>query len=321
VTTPHARLAADLEAAELAQRIGAMRADLAAGTVPANMHRALFTWEQRARTNFAGIEDDVATEAGVIGARLGASRARFVELVVAELERLVLISSPTSPIQRIAQRIFDADGPDGLRAISGAADLLEEDARWYRGRLEVAAEKGYRTVLREAAAQAFPVPDGLALKLDADHLDHLDLAARRLAQAPQVDVIRALREQVYVEPRGFVHPEDVITSLRVHAGQLAPAPLQQYGGDASAQAHGIGRTAAGGDMPTPTAIYASELLDRNTCGPCSLIDGHEYETMAAARADYPTGGYRRCEGGPRCRGTLIFVWPTEAEPTLQTPGD
>lgn len=313
-------LEATLEAAGLEQTIRAMHSDLAAGVVPQGMHRPLFVHEIAARTNFAGIEGDLTAEADVLAGRLSQSRARFIELVTAELERQVAIQSPTAPIQRIAQLIFDADGPDGLRAIGGAAELLDEDARWHRGRLSVAAEKGFRTVLAEAAAQAFPVPEGLALKLDAEAADHLDLAARRLAQAPQVDVLTALRERIYVEPRALVTPVEVIGRLEAHARGLSPKPLAQYASDAAAQTFGMGRTAAGIEMPTAKAIYASEILDRNTCGPCSLIDGHEYESMAAARADYPMGGYRNCEGGPRCRGTLVIVWPTEADPTLQTPG-
>jgi hypothetical protein len=179
---------------------------------------------------------------------------------------------------------------------------------------------GCRSLRRRAAAQAFPVPEGLQLKLDAEAADHLDLAARRLAQAPQVDVLTALRERIYVEPRALVTPAEVIGRLEAHARGLSPKSLVQYAGDAAAQAHGLGRLGAGAVMPEAKAQYASELLDRNTCGPCSLVDGHEYSSVVAARADYPFGQYRNCEGGPRCRGTVVLVWSTEADPTLQTPG-
>ncbi len=72
-------------------------------------------------------------------------------------------------------------------------------------------------------------------------------------------------------------------------------------------AHGIGRneTAATFD---PTEIYASEIMDGNTCARCAQIDGHEYQTMEQARADYPNGGYGKCLGGTRCRGTLVFMY-------------
>lgn len=61
--------------------------------------------------------------------------------------------------------------------------------------------------------------------------------------------------------------------------------------------------------PEPTGIYASELLDEHTCRKCAEIDGHEYETLAQARADYPDGGgYKDCESGLGCRGTLISMY-------------
>jgi HK97 family phage portal protein len=59
----------------------------------------------------------------------------------------------------------------------------------------------------------------------------------------------------------------------------------------------------------PVATYrATERLDGNTCGPCKAIDGTEFEDLAAARAAYSTGGYQQCEGGIRCRGTIVAVW-------------
>lgn len=72
---------------------------------------------------------------------------------------------------------------------------------------------------------------------------------------------------------------------------------------------GVGRGEAVEAGPTPERVYASELRDRNTCVPCYHVDGREYTSMAAALGDYPqAGAYRNCEGGSRCRGTLIFVW-------------
>lgn len=59
----------------------------------------------------------------------------------------------------------------------------------------------------------------------------------------------------------------------------------------------------------PSFLYASELLDGATCPRCRKIDGTEWETVAEARQHYPEGqGYVECEGGNRCRGTLVFVW-------------
>lgn len=54
-------------------------------------------------------------------------------------------------------------------------------------------------------------------------------------------------------------------------------------------------------------LFASELIDDQTCANCAGIDGHEYTSMAEARADYPAGGYNGCESESGCRGTLILM--------------
>jgi hypothetical protein len=64
-----------------------------------------------------------------------------------------------------------------------------------------------------------------------------------------------------------------------------------------------------------THAFASEILDGNTCGPCQEIDGKDYKTLTEARADYPqSGGYYACDGGARCRGTLIFLYEPGKRP-------
>ena len=59
----------------------------------------------------------------------------------------------------------------------------------------------------------------------------------------------------------------------------------------------------------PAYLWSTEVLDGNQCGPCARIDGTEWETLEEARQYYPEGqGYVNCEGGSRCRGTLVFTW-------------
>ncbi|QKY79770.1 capsid maturation protease [Arthrobacter phage Bumble] len=74
------------------------------------------------------------------------------------------------------------------------------------------------------------------------------------------------------------------------------------------QAHGLGRADVA-EVLDPVEIWASELLDGATCGPCQAIDGKEYASLEEARADYPHGGYARCDGDARCRGTLVYQFP------------
>jgi hypothetical protein len=59
----------------------------------------------------------------------------------------------------------------------------------------------------------------------------------------------------------------------------------------------------------PTARYvATERNDSNRCDPCKDIDGTEFDDLDAVRAAYGAGGYLRCEGGSRCRGTVQAIW-------------
>jgi hypothetical protein len=57
-------------------------------------------------------------------------------------------------------------------------------------------------------------------------------------------------------------------------------------------------------------LYASELLDINTCPACAYIDGQQL-TIAQAKLWYGGGSYLECDGGPRCRGTVVAVYEGE----------
>lgn len=79
-------------------------------------------------------------------------------------------------------------------------------------------------------------------------------------------------------------------------------------GSALSAAQNEGRSAAFDTGPEAT-YYASELMDRSTCAACSDIDGYEFPSLEDARASYAMGGYSECEGGLRCRGIVVAVWP------------
>lgn len=55
-------------------------------------------------------------------------------------------------------------------------------------------------------------------------------------------------------------------------------------------------------------FFASELLDGKQCDPCQGLDGKRYDSLADARLDYPEGYAARCQGGPRCRGTIVSLY-------------
>ncbi len=100
--------------------------------------------------------------------------------------------------------------------------------------------------------------------------------------------------------------DEVADAVRTHLDELTDAYLNDMLGGAMTQAQNTGRRAVMTERPA--TVYASELLDGDTCTECSSVDAREYGSMADAEADYPTGGYKSCKGGPRCRGTLVAVY-------------
>ena len=96
---------------------------------------------------------------------------------------------------------------------------------------------------------------------------------------------------------------------------LSDTPLADQLGAAMTAAQNTGRVAvldAAPDSAGQATYFASEILDRNTCDPCQQIDGEQLGTLEDAEAAYPTGGYIDCEGGMRCRGTVVAVWDAGA---------
>ena len=78
-------------------------------------------------------------------------------------------------------------------------------------------------------------------------------------------------------------------------------------GSAMSAAQQAGRYAVLSVAPQATYI-ASEVLDTNTCSPCSAVDGKTFSSLEDAEQTYPGGAYEDCQGGGRCRGTYYAVW-------------
>ena len=80
-------------------------------------------------------------------------------------------------------------------------------------------------------------------------------------------------------------------------------------GGALHRAQNAGRFAAIAAGPPDPIITSTEVHDANRCDPCAEIDGTEFPSQAEAEAAYGTGGYIHCQGGTRCRGTIVASWP------------
>jgi HK97 family phage portal protein len=108
-----------------------------------------------------------------------------------------------------------------------------------------------------------------------------------------------------------VSGELVAERVRGHLDSLTDAQPRLWLGGALTMAQNRARLAAFRVLPEAT-YYASEENDRNTCGPCDRIDKKLLGSLDEAEELYPNGGYRKCDGGIRCRGTFVAKWTVGA---------
>jgi hypothetical protein len=181
--------------------------------------------------------------------------------------------------------------------------------------LEQAARAGVRQAVGELAAQGVqvePLTDDEVTALIADHAaavtqqvaNGIQLAASR--RAVQVNAGRA--------------PGEVSTLVGDYLRGLQHQWERDQLAGAVQAAMNAARLQVFATVPTehPEAFYSSELLDAATCGPCRQVDGKQYVSVTDAQRDYSFGGFNGCQGGPRCRGTVIAVM-REAELSPGTP--
>ena len=324
MTDSRAELARAIDLAELELAIveTERELDITERRLPPDATRGLYPHERAAETRFAELDEAVDTTTDRIGRHTTAYRRRYTD----ELTRLLDEAAKASPLPDVARRnlldqLAAIDDPSRVGPNSVAAKLAERDALTaIADELDAHRAAAARRLAQEAQAQGLRV----ATLTLPDNRAESEAAARRLLRTSTSSIDAAASRVPYLHP----------------VYELNPADVQALVVDATEAAHDTGEKARAVDVRSvvsrtenearadlarrlvqPKTIYASELLDRNTCTPCSHVDGHEYATLDEALADYPLGRYRECAGGDRCRGTLVYVWPTEADPTLLEPGD
>jgi hypothetical protein len=112
--------------------------------------------------------------------------------------------------------------------------------------------------------------------------------------------------------------DDVARAVLTHLEGLSPAGTEKQLGGALTTAQHAGRMATLLSAPS-AAYYASEELDRSTCAECRKIDGKWLgNELTAVEAQYPSGGFRACLGGVRCRGQVVAIWRGGTDPAKWT---
>lgn len=265
----------------------------------APLRRNLTTTEMAAHTDFVRMQDTWQDTVDVILSDLEPVFAQQREEIVAQVS--------------VAAKADDLDALDQVSVDEEAAyrvlfPYLVEAA-------QTAAEEQHA----EAEAQGVTVPEW-SLTASGDSLtaavgrDLLDSVARVTARLMSTSMVQsAVRTALRLFGRGTT-PELVTAGVEEHLNELTDAGPRDAVGGAVTQAQNEGRRTVLAVSP-PGRYFASEILDRNSCTPCRQVDGTEYSSLGRAMVAYPSGGYRDCLGGSRCRGTIVTVWSEEAGAT------
>lgn len=307
-----ARAILEAETALLAAQAEYLAELIAAGILPEGARREPTARELRAGVRFAELDRIVTEAVGLITRTIGPVRDQLVDELAAYLADA---PDPYAVLARLEQL--------NPRDLPQLAEVLDSTATEVADQLAAVAQAGADEALSEATRQG--VPEHLLPTVDATTEEVQAAAAAHAQRVTMAPVTRAIavgaeaaqRAATAIDASVIGTVNAAIEAIR----QASTAGPDDVARQAANVAHGIGRREAQTAMPEPAELYASELLDRNTCAPCAELDGQQYDTMADALADYPgAGGYVGCEGGSRCRGTLVIVWESEATATRDRPG-
>lgn len=214
-------------------------------------------------------------------------------------------------ITTLANQIFEAAETDDLEALTSVSLPDEAISTILFEHMTRAAQEAGEQQQEEAEAQGVEVPEWeLEQNLTAAiGLDLLRSISEVTARVINVSFIQsAIRRALSLIGRPQISPEQVREEVETHLSELSDASPRESIGGAITAAQNEGRRTVLAAAPEASQYVASEILDRNVCQPCRSIDGTTFETLADATEQYPSGGFRNCLGGVRCRGTIVAVW-------------
>jgi hypothetical protein len=200
-----------------------------------------------------------------------------------------------------------ADPAPGALLIQQAMDTLSQSA--------------VNMMIAEADRQGVVIDAG-KVKLPAVKLSRVAQARAALhaawlsqqAGSKAMQTVKATRRVRAADDEGDEDADEAGDMIDSFLTDLSDVSLKDQLGAALTAAQNTGRVAVLEAAPESagTAVYtATEINDDNTCEPCADIDGEAFESLSDAEDAYPSGGFVDCEGGLRCRGTVIAVWGGE----------
>jgi len=246
--------------------------------------------EMAAHVDFAAMEEThVSAVDALVEAVRAAQQAQFdeiaeeVEAAAGDASRLADIHVEPIPVDLLEEHLLEV-------AEAGVASArAERDA-------QLAPEGEGQPA---AAGTEDPVPDQEAI--DRIVAERAEATARTLAGGLSAAASKR------AAALSALPPAEAAANVRGYLEGLKGVAMEEQVGGAVTQAYNTGRREFM-RAADPKEVYASEILDANTCEPCAEEDGESWPSIAAAEAAYPIGGYIDCEGGLKCRGTVIAVY-------------
>jgi len=216
--------------------------------------------------------------------------------------------------EQISAQVLMAAETDDLDALNNVTVSDDDLFGVLFGHMVRAANDAGIAQQAEAEEQGVAVPDwnlgtsASALTAAAGE-ELLRSIARVTARIINTSFVQSgIRRALSLIGRPAVSPEQAGADVSTHLEELSDAGPRESIGGAISSAQNEGRRTVLAASPPASSYTASEILDRNVCGPCRAVDGTGFRTLADASEQYPSGGYRDCLGGVRCRGTIVAVW-------------
>jgi hypothetical protein len=276
------------------------------------LRRQPYPHEVRAGTDFAGLDEDAEAGLSDAEAAWNAERAAMMDRIQKAIQGAT------------ADNVVEVVAKAGADAASEAAAAMEEAGRGAPA-AAAAAEEAFMKVIGQTAhvatgrAREELVKQGLLKAVHYGGSKHLIAGDKgRIMAADHASSLRAsltgnaqrLTAKVkasYTQMNDLADKvyNDMIARVDVYASDQLKGMINEAVNQARTEVF----TDASDDGNRIT-MYSSELLDANTCGPCMDIDGTEL-TEEDAFALYAGGGYIDCEGGGRCRGTVVATYEGE----------
>lgn len=290
-----------------------------------------FQAEARRILGIPDLPDDIKAAAGISAE----SRPLTPEEQAAGLDPAAIQAELDAAHAEVTSQWDELAGPLTAALVAAVLAALAADTLATLGDLAVPdrAVAGIRTALAAAMRKHASVTGARArreLEQQGITLPQTNVELRGLPLAERAAATAQLLAQAYASSAGReglrlagATPKVVETAVRERLDGLTEAAtgrgyVAEQIGHALFAAEHAGRGAVFELVSGRSGIRfaSSEYADGRSCEPCRTINGRKFDTYEQALAAYPSGGYRLCLGGDRCRGRIIALNDTDRNRAL-----